>query len=97
MRIAGIVGTAILYIAIVSFAVLLLPEVQRRSAGGAAFDTWKLNFDENERQASAQKAALNKTMGERDKNMEQLVFTSHCIRLFDENGLPRTALIPGEL
>src|SRR5262245_18168155 len=44
---AGSVLVGISYPTIVVFAVLLLFAVQLRSSGGAAYDTWRLNFSAN--------------------------------------------------
>lgn len=97
MRLIGGVVTAILYSAIVFLAVVLLAAVQLRSSGGAAFDTWSVNYEPNEEAYQERtletEVRLNTNQDDRARNMEQLLFAKSCLQLFDENGIPKAKLI----
>jgi hypothetical protein len=97
MRIIGVVLTGVFYTAIVSLAVLLLATVQLRSSGGAAFDTWKLNYEANEQLAVETRAELKSNQVESRKNLEQLLYVRNCLHLFDKYGIPQAKLIDTEL
>jgi hypothetical protein len=88
--------TIIFYFAIVVFAIFLLTAVQLRSSGGAAFDTWRLNYDANRLLAGDQTQALRSKQEEARKNMDPLFFVRNCLRLFDKNGIPQAKLIDSE-
>jgi hypothetical protein len=96
MRIVGIVLTVLLYSAIVISAVVLLAAVQLRASGGAAFDTWRLNYDANELLANDQKEALKSVQAEANQNRDDLQWVMSCVRLFDNNGIPKAKLIDSE-
>ena len=96
MRIMGIALTVLLYSTIVFLAVILLAAVQLRSSGGAAFDTWRLNYDANRLVADNQKEALKKIQKEVRENMEQLIYVRNCFYLFDANGIAQAKFINSE-
>lgn len=96
MKSAGIASTVVFYFLIVVFGVMLLAGVQLRSSGGATFDTWRLNYEAN-RVLNEDLLTKLKTAGEKAKESSSSVTSNQaCLRLFDQNGLPKKDLLDEE-
>ena len=91
---AGSVLVGISYPAIVAFAVLLLFAVQLRSSGGAAYDTWRLNFSANRYLESELTRAHQQLRDKANRSFDELRFTDLCLKLYNEDGSLKSGLDP---
>jgi hypothetical protein len=90
---ASIALTGVFYTLIVLLGVTLLAFVQLRSSGGAAFDTWRLNYDSNRLINFSLLEQINKAVEKIRGDANSLSTNQICMRLFDENGLLKVNLI----
>ena len=89
----AVVMTVVLYVFIVFFGIVLLAAVQLRSAGGATYDTWRLNYKANSLR-NDELVRKVKDAAEKARNSSNGLSGSEiCLRLFDESGLPKKELL----
>lgn len=94
MRTLGIAGTVILYLSILSLAVVFLASVQRRSAAGTAYDTWKLNYRMNMNKGKVIKEELKSAKQKQAKDKAWALDTTYCLQqVFDTNGNVQTSRV----
>jgi hypothetical protein len=96
LKSAGVVSTVIFYSLIVFFGVVLLAEVQLRSSGGATFDTWRVNYEANRILNEILVTSIRGAGIKARDDANSLSANEGCLRLFDENGLPKPGLLDDE-
>ena len=84
------------YFLIVVFGIVLLAVAQLRSSGGAAFDTWRLNYEANRVLKDILVSNLKKANEKAREDTNSLTGNEASLRLFDESGVPKKALIDEE-
>lgn len=93
MKLVSIAITVGFYALIVVFAVVLLAAAQLRLSGGAAYDTWRLNFSANRVLNDDLTDKLAKAKGQSRDDTNSLEGNQICLRLFDNNGRLRRELL----
>lgn len=81
-----VAATVVFYFMIVSIGVILLATVQLRLPGGAAFDTWNVNYQANRVLSGVLQKELEDMEIKREPLAIQFNRNSYCLGLFDTKG-----------
>lgn len=76
----------VFYPLVVFFAVVLLASVELRSSSGAAYDTWRLQFNNNRLAAQNYGTKLTQIQKQQGDNNQDVAFTDLCLMYFTDNG-----------
>jgi hypothetical protein len=81
------------YAIVVCFAIVLLAAVQFRVAGGATYDTWRLNYGANRILHDDLQQKVEDATKPWRRDSDLLSGASICLRLYDEGGLLKRQLL----
>lgn len=76
----------IFYPLVVVCAVVLLASVELRASSGSAYDTWRLQYNNDRAEAQTNAAKLTQLQKQKNENDQNVSFTDLCLKFFKPDG-----------